>query len=210
MQVALTGATGFIGRYIAHHLADQGHSLRCWHRASSNREGFDHISELQWVEGDLGDRDSVSALVERCDAVVHAALYRPGTGFPGAEGDLIKFLQKNLLGTLRLIEAARDAQVGRFIFISTCAVHEKILDDRPLDEAHQLWPTSHCGAYKEAIEKFVHSCGLGDGYGICALPAFMVSPIPCRTASGMTWCRRSCVVRRSRVHAVERQFTPLT
>jgi len=169
MKVALTGATGFIGRYIAHHLVEQGHSLRCWHRPSSNREGFDDIKDLEWIEGDLGHRDSVNSLVEGCDAVVHAALYRPGTGFRGAEGDLVEFVQKNVVGSLELIEAARRAHVGRFVFISTCAVHEKILDDRPLDEAHPLWATSHYGAHKAAIEKFVHSYGLGDGYPICAL-----------------------------------------
>ena len=90
-------------------------------------------------------------------------------GFRGAEGDLIEFVQKNVVGTLELIEAARRANVGRFVFISTCAVHEKILDDRPLDEAHPLWATSHYGAHKAAIEKFVHSYGLGQGYPICAL-----------------------------------------
>jgi nucleoside-diphosphate-sugar epimerase len=169
MRVALTGATGFIGRYIANHFADQGHAIRCWHRASSNREGFDDISDIQWIKGDLGDRESASALVEGCDAVVHAALYQPGTDFRRAEGDLIEFVQKNVVGTLELIEAARRANVNRFVFISTCAVHEKILDDRPLDEAHPLWAASHYGAYKAAVEKFVHSYGLGHGYPICAL-----------------------------------------
>lgn len=168
MRVALTGATGFIGRYIATHLAQQGHQLRCWHRGSSNRDGFDQVGDLEWIEGDLGDPDSADSLVDGCDAVVHAALYRPGTGFRGAEGNVIEFVQKNVVGTLVLIEAARRADVGRFVFISTCAVHEKILDDRPLDEAHPLWATTHYGAYKAAIEKFVHSYGLGDGYPICA------------------------------------------
>jgi nucleoside-diphosphate-sugar epimerase len=169
MRVGLTGATGFIGRYIAKHLADQGHSLRCWQRASSNRDGFDQVGDLQWIEGDLGDPASAHLLVKGCDAVVHAALYRPGTGFRGAEGNVVEFVQRNVVGTLELIEAARRAGVGRLVFISTCAVHEKILDDRPLDETHPLWATSHYGAHKAAIEKFVHSYGLGDGYPICAL-----------------------------------------
>jgi nucleoside-diphosphate-sugar epimerase len=82
---------------------------------------------------------------------------------------VIEFVQKNVVGTLMLIEAARRVGVSRFVFISTCAVHEKILDDRPLDEAHPLRATSHYGAHKAAIEKFVHSYGLGDGYPICAL-----------------------------------------
>ncbi len=57
----------------------------------------------------------------------------------------------------------------RFVFVSTCAVHEVILDDRPLDETHPLWPTSHYGAHKAALEAFVHSFGLGQGWPICAL-----------------------------------------
>jgi nucleoside-diphosphate-sugar epimerase len=87
----------------------------------------------------------------------------------GAEGEILPFVETNVLGTLRLIEAARRAGVGRFVFISTCAVHDVILDDRPLDETHPLWPKSHYGAHKAAIEKFVHSYGLGQGYPICAL-----------------------------------------
>ncbi len=55
------------------------------------------------------------------------------------------------------------------MFISTCAVHEKILDDRPLDETHLTWASSHYGAHKAAIEQFVHSYGFGQGYSICAL-----------------------------------------
>jgi len=169
MRVALTGATGFIGRYMVRHFTDLGHSLRCWHRPSSDRSGVDSVDGVQWVQGGLGNADSASELVDRCDAVVHAALDRPGDGFMGAEGDLVDFAQRNIIGTLQLITAARAADVGRFVFISTCAVHDKILDDRPLDEMHPLWPQSHYGAHKAAIEKFVHSYGFGDGYPICAL-----------------------------------------
>jgi nucleoside-diphosphate-sugar epimerase len=48
-------------------------------------------------------------------------------------------------------------------------VHDVILDDRPLDETHPLWPASHYGAHKAALEGFVHSYGLGQGWPICAL-----------------------------------------
>jgi nucleoside-diphosphate-sugar epimerase len=170
MRIALTGGTGFLGRYIANHLTAGGHTLRAWYRDSSDRGGFDASDDqLTWIPGELGERQSADELVKGTDAVVHSALFRPGAGFRGAEGDVVTFAQKNILGTLHLVEAARAAGVPRFIFISTCAVHERILDDRKLDEAHPLWPNSHYGAHKAAIEKFVHSYGLGGGYNICSL-----------------------------------------
>jgi nucleoside-diphosphate-sugar epimerase len=170
MKIALTGATGFLGRYIARALLERGDELRCWYRPGSDRSGFEGLeSKIEWVPGELGDDACSRKLVADCDGVVHAALNRPGTGFRGAEGDLVEFVEKNVGGTLKLMEAARAAGASRFIFISTCAVHERILDDRPLDETHPLWPTSHYGAHKGAIEKFVHSFGLGMGYPICAL-----------------------------------------
>ncbi len=169
MKVALTGATGFIGRYIAQYLTDQGHNCRCWYRAGSDRGGFASLKDrLEWVRGELNDGNEAS-FVEGCDVVVHAALHHHGGGFRGGEGNLIEFVERNVVGSLRLIEAAQAAGARRFVFISTCAVHERILDDHPLDETHPLWPTSHYGAHKAAIEKFVHSYGIGRRYPICAL-----------------------------------------
>jgi len=169
MRIAVTGATGFIGRYIVRHLAGLGHTLRCWHRADSDRGGFDPLANsLEWVCGELNDGREAS-LVDGCDAVVHGALSHPGGGFRSTGGELVPFVECNVIGTLRLIEAARQANVQRFVFLSTCAVHEHILEDRPLDETHPLLPTSHYGAHKAAIEKFVHSHGLENGFPICAL-----------------------------------------
>jgi nucleoside-diphosphate-sugar epimerase len=73
------------------------------------------------------------------------------------------------MGSLRLFQAARSAGVSRFIFISTCAVHDVALDGRPPDATYRLWPTRLYGAYNAALEKFVYSYGLGDGWPICAL-----------------------------------------
>ncbi len=169
MRIAVTGATGFIGRYIVRHLIDLGNTLRCWHRPESDRGGFEQVaSSLEWVFRELNDGREAE-LVRDCDAVVHAALDHPGGGFRSAGGELIPFVERNVIGTLRLMEAARHAKVQRFVFLSTCAVHERILDDRPLDETHPLIPTSHYGAHKAALEKFVHSYGLGNGLSICAL-----------------------------------------
>jgi nucleoside-diphosphate-sugar epimerase len=170
MPLALTGATGFLGRYLARQLASSGHRLRCWTRPSSDRSGFEEVADrIEWVDGMLRDPAAARRLVAGCDAVVHAALHRPGKGFIGAEGDVCDFVEANVLGTLRLIKAARNAGVSRFVFVSTCAVHDRILADRPLDETHPTWAASHYGAHKAAIEQFVYSYGLGDGYPICSL-----------------------------------------
>lgn len=170
MRVAITGGTGFVGRALIRQLAAGGHTLRCWHRPESDLGGLKEVQDrVEWVPGHLADTEAAHRLVHGCDAVVHAALWRPGDRFRGGEGDIVPFVQTNVVGTLQLIEAARNAAAGRFVFISTCAVHEVILDDRPLDEAHPCWPASHYGAHKAAIEAFVHSYARQDGYNICAL-----------------------------------------
>ena len=169
MRIAVTGATGFLGRYIVNELVSRGHDCCCWCRPTSDRDGFDNSDAIEWVSGSLGDERSVKELLRGCDAVVHAALMRVGQSFRGGEGGLSENVKNNLLGSLQLIESAQLVGAERFVFISTCAVHECILDDRSLDETHPLWPTSHYGAHKAAIEKFVHSFGLGMGFPVCAL-----------------------------------------
>lgn len=169
MNVAVTGATGFLGRYIVNRLTGAGHRCRCWYRPESDRGGFADESSIDWLAGELNDASATKAIVDGVDAVVHAALWRPGAGFRGAEGDVAEFVDRNVLGTIRLIEAARAAGVPRFVFVSTCAVHEVILEDRALDEAHPTWAMTHYGAHKAAIEQFVCSYGLGHKYDICAV-----------------------------------------
>jgi nucleoside-diphosphate-sugar epimerase len=163
MKISVTGAPGFLGRYIVNHLTDEGLECRCWRRLTSDCEGFNDPSLIDWIPGELNDSDSSQALVSGADVVVHGAVdWDRGRG-------IAQFAEKNVVGTLRLMELAADAGVERFIFIASCAVHEVILDDRNLDETHPLWPTSPYGAYKAAVEKFVHSYGFGQGWGVCSL-----------------------------------------
>ena len=172
MRIAITGATGFLGRYIVRHLAAAGHEMRCWYRPGSDRNGFEsEAAAIEWLPGQLGDAAAARELVSGADAVVHAAVQWQGPRNRGvrSHGASDVFLGVNLTGSLHLFQAAFETGVSRFVFISTCAVHEVILDDRPLDEAHPLWPTSDYGAHKAALEKFVHSFGLGRGWPICAL-----------------------------------------
>src|SRR2546421_1966467 len=172
MRIAVTGATGFLGRYLVRHLAAAGHHLRCWVRPGSDRSGFGTAAEaVEWLPGQLGDAAATAALVRGVDAVVHGAVQwgGPRTRGSGSHCAADVFFGVNLTGSLQLFQAALEAGVPRCIFISSCAVHDVILDDRPLDETHPLWPLSHYGAHKAALEKFVHSFGLGQGWPICSL-----------------------------------------
>ena len=107
MRIAVTGATGFLGRYLIEELTAAGHHCRCWRRDLGNLPAPNTKLDVEWIQGDLNDPESHTALVTDCDAVIHAALYRAGATFRGGEGDLLPFVETNLLGTLRLIEASR-------------------------------------------------------------------------------------------------------
>jgi nucleoside-diphosphate-sugar epimerase len=172
MKIAITGATGFLGRYIVRQLASAGHHLRCWHRVGSDRGGLEDVaSAIEWLPGELGELAATKQLVQGVDAVVHGAVQweGPRNRGRGTHGASEVFFGLNLTGSLQLFQAAFAGGVPRCVYISSCAVHDVILGDRPLDETHPLWPKSHYGAHKAALEAFVHSYGLGHGWCISAL-----------------------------------------
>jgi nucleoside-diphosphate-sugar epimerase len=172
MRIAITGATGFLGRYIVPHLAGAGHRLRCWFRPQSDRGGFQDVADsVEWLPGQLGDPAAARQLVRGVDALVHGAVQweGPRNRGRGSHGEESVFFGLNLTGSLQLFQAALEANVPRCVYISSCAVHDEILRDRLLDETHPLWPKSHYGAHKAAVEAYVHSFGLGQGWPICAL-----------------------------------------
>jgi nucleoside-diphosphate-sugar epimerase len=172
MKIAITGATGFLGRHLVRQLAHTGHDLRCWYRQESDRSGFEDVAQfVEWQPGEMGDQALVESFVHGMDALIHGAVQwagprNRGTGSHGASD---VFFGVNLTGSLQLFQAAFEAGVSRCVFVSSCAVHDVILGDRPLDETHPLWPKSHYGAHKAALEAFVQSYGLGEGWPICGL-----------------------------------------
>lgn len=149
MLVALTGATGFIGSYTARALHAAGHTVRALARATSRR---DHVNDVvaEWREGDAADPQAIAGLVAGVEAVIHNAV-----DWAALERSPLSHFEANVLGSLRLLEAARQAGVEQFLFVSSGAVHEEILPGGRIDENHPAWPGSIYGAGKAAIEPFL-------------------------------------------------------
>lgn len=149
MLVALTGASGFIGSYTARALHRAGHTVRALVRATSRRE---HIADVvaEWREGDAADPQAIAGLVAGAEVVIHNAV-----DWDALERSDVTHFERNVLGSLRLLDAARRAGVEQFIFVSSVGAYHEILPDRPLDEAHPTWPNSLYGAYKASIEPFL-------------------------------------------------------
>src|SRR5688572_18632229 len=146
MLVALTGASGFIGSHTAAALFGAGHTVRALVRPTSRR---DHIQEYveQWHVGEQHDPQALAGLVVDVDCVIHAAV-----DWNARETSPNSNFERNVLASLRLLEAARLADVPQFIFVSSVAAYHDILQDRKLDENHPTWPNSIYGAYKASIE----------------------------------------------------------
>lgn len=85
------------------------------------------------------------------------------------QADAVEYFRINVLGSLHLLEAAVAAKAARFIFVSSGAVHQRVLDDRPLDETHPLLPGSLYGAYKASVETLVHHYAWNGNIAACSL-----------------------------------------
>jgi nucleoside-diphosphate-sugar epimerase len=166
--VAVTGATGYVGRFVVDALAARGHHVRALSRPASDRSGFAH--EVDWLTGCLTEPESLGRLCAGADALVHAALDHLPDQYRGGEGDdPLGYLETNLMGSLRLLEAARAAGVERCVVLSSRAVYARRSPGVALDEAHPVWPDTLYGASKAALEAFVSAFGLGGGWQVCAL-----------------------------------------
>jgi dihydroflavonol-4-reductase len=131
--VLVTGATGFLGHTLCPYLVQRNYQLRALVRPSSAWDFLRPLGvELAW--GDIRDASAVRAATEGCCAVVHAAgKFR----FWGREDD---FFAVNLEGTRNVLEAARQAGVEKFIYISTIAVIGAPTPGTVIDETAPPFP----------------------------------------------------------------------
>jgi NADH dehydrogenase len=109
--ILVTGATGFIGRVLLPRLAEAGHSLRCLVRASPRSPRLPPRVPVQLAIGALDDPRVLRSALMGVDTVIHLA----GAEWQGRHGDL---LAVDVNGTRALVEAAAEAQISRFVYVS--------------------------------------------------------------------------------------------
>ncbi len=159
MKIAITGLSGFLGHYVAEKLFERGVEMMALVRSTSNISHLnDYEEKITFVQGDLGDKETLNRFVQGADIVIHMAYERDGAGFrDSASKDISRLLDVNLSGSLELLNAAKQHEAKQFIFTSSCAVYGHIFPDIKLNEQHPLLPNSNYGAYKAAVEAFCHS-----------------------------------------------------
>lgn len=167
MRVLVTGSSGWLGRTLCPHLHAAGHET----------VGLDPAPGAHTnVRASLADREAVNQVFARyaIDGVIHAgALHKPDIARYPAEA----FVDVNVTGTLNLLNAARAAGVGRFVFTSTTSlmISQEIRDEAGdaaafLDEATgPLAPRNIYGVTKLAAEGLCRLYAASGGANVVVL-----------------------------------------
>ena len=199
MRILVTGGAGYIGSAAAEALLAAGHSVVVYDSlVSGYRPAVPAEAEL--IQADLADEASLAAVFRsgRFDAVMHfAAFIEAGESMtdPG------RFYRNNLVHSLSLIEAARQAGVRRFVLSSTAAVYAS--SDASLSEDSALGPVNVYGHTKLVIEqtldwyrkiyglhfaalRYFNACGALPGRGEDHHPESHLIPLVLKVALGQS------------------------
>jgi len=150
MKFLVTGGAGFIGSNIVRLLLEEGHEVTVLDNLSS---GYDSnlipFRDAKFVSGDIRDTDVVSRAMFGVEAVLHLAA---SVGNTRSIERPIEDSEINVIGTLRILEAARRAEVRKIVFSSSAGIFGE-LKTLPIREDHAAEPDSPYGASKLAAEK---------------------------------------------------------
>jgi UDP-glucuronate 4-epimerase len=166
MSILVTGGAGFIGSHLLDRLAESGRHVVCMDNFDpyydeavkrDNLSGALATGHVDLVEGDIRDDELVQQVFKRHAVryVVHLAA-RAGVRPSIREPQLYE--EVNCLGTLNLLEAARKAEVEKFIFGSSSSVYgvnSKVpfSEDDPITQPISPYATTkragelHCHVY---------------------------------------------------------------
>jgi nucleoside-diphosphate-sugar epimerase len=125
MNVAVTGASGFLGSALCHLLVDQGTAVRAVHRRQVTPPVLAALVEstatsgpvITPVSAELESVEGARRAVEGCSVVVHAAARVTDWGSEK------EYLRANVDATVALLDAAEAAGCSRFVYVGTVGVH---------------------------------------------------------------------------------------
>ncbi len=162
MHILVTGSAGFIGSHTVERLLDDGHRVRGVDCFTDNYEPSlkranaalvaDH-PDHELIEADLVTADA-AALLDGVDAVLHLA-GQPGVRDSWADG-FETYVERNIVATQRLLEAAKGSGISRFAAASSSSVYGDA-ETYPTTELALPRPVSPYGVTKLAAE---HMCTL--------------------------------------------------
>src|SRR5947208_592478 len=159
-RVLVTGAGGFIGSHLAETLARAGASVRAFVRYTSRGDhGWLELADPQLAEaievfrGDLANPEAVANALSGCEFVFHLGALIP---IPYSYRHPREFVTANVVGTLNLLEAARQGKPARIVHTSTSEVYGTA-QAIPIDEEHPLHPQSPYAATKVAADQLALS-----------------------------------------------------
>src|SRR5919199_4013044 len=143
----VTGGAGFIGSHLTEALVRRGHRVRVADNLSTGkRSNLDHVSGVEFLEGDLADLDFSHRAVRGCDYVLHQAAI---PSVPRSVKDPITSNRANVDATLNVLVAARDAGVKRLVFAGSSSEY----GDTPTLPKREDMPTAPLSPY--ALQKVV-------------------------------------------------------
>lgn len=171
-RVLVTGAGGFIGSALCERLLLEGAVVRAFVRYTSRGEcgWLDEVAaagDLEVVAGDLKDAEAVRRAVRGTEIVFHLGAL---VAIPYSYVHPFDFVQANVLGTVHVLDACREAGVGRLIHTSTSEAYGTARYV-PIDEGHPLVGQSPYAASKIAAEQLATSYQRSFG-----LPVVVVRP----------------------------------
>ncbi len=176
MKVLVTGATGFVGSHTAKALQDAGHRVRALVRTPAKLEtvtarvGVD-LASLETVRGDIRDTDAVTAAVDGCEAVVHAAAVVSIA--PTAETDVEA---TNFPGALNVLEAAVGAGCDPVVHVSTGEALFPFRTD-PVTVDHPVGTAPGAYARSKAQSEHLARRYQSQGHGVVIVyPALTIGP----------------------------------
>ena len=156
MNVLVTGGAGFIGSHLVRQLLDAEHQVTVLDNVSTGT--WQHLPQGKdtctcW-EMDIRDKAAREKIEQgKFDVIVQlAGQTMVDVSIKDPEFDA----SENIMGTINVLEAARNSGVKRIIFASTAAAYGDVTEDRlPIREEENLAPMSFYGLTKVAVEKYL-------------------------------------------------------